>query len=428
MSAVRPSAPPAVRWIVRTLEDAGYETWAVGGAVRDVLLGLPQGDWDLATRARPQDVRRLFRRTVPLGVEHGTVGVLARDGTMYEVTTFRRDVETDGRHAVVEFAERLDEDLARRDFTVNAIAWHPLRGELADPFGGMGDLEARVLRTVGRPEARFGEDYLRVLRALRFAGRFGLHIDEGTWRALCGSVDRLSALSAERVREELLKVLAADPKPSVSLDLYAASGVLAAVYPELEALRGRDDGGGPDAWGAALATVDALPSGRPLLRLAALLRDVEPREAAQLLMRLRLSKAQVDEVARRAAAAALPAPDAPDVEYRRWLSAVGPERLSAVTRLELAAARGLEARVSAARPDAVVTSWRRARAVLAERPPLNVGDLALDGRDLVRMGLRPGPRFGELLDELLGWVIDDPSRNAPERLEARVRELEGMDG
>ena len=170
----RPDAPPAATWIVRTLEEAGHETWAVGGAVRDVLLGRPAGDWDLTTHARPTDVRRIFRRTIPIGVEHGTVGVLARDGTMYEVTTFRKDVQTDGRHAVVEFASTLDEDLARRDFTINAIAWHPLREELRDPFGGAVDLGHGVLRTVGAPEERFREDYLRVLRALRFAGRFGL--------------------------------------------------------------------------------------------------------------------------------------------------------------------------------------------------------------------------------------------------------------
>src|SRR5690606_14370270 len=151
--------PQAVREITRRLEEAGYQTWAVGGAVRDAVLGLPAGDWDLATRARPHEVRRLFRRTVPIGIEHGTVGVLGRDGVLYEVTTFRRDVETFGRHAVVEFADTVEEDLARRDFTLNALAWHPLTAELKDPFGGLRDLEERRLRTVGRPEERFAEDY-----------------------------------------------------------------------------------------------------------------------------------------------------------------------------------------------------------------------------------------------------------------------------
>ncbi|MEQ1857918.1 MAG: polynucleotide adenylyltransferase, partial [Longimicrobiales bacterium] len=123
------SAPAPVLWIARTLEDAGYDTWAVGGAVRDELWGHRSGDWDLATRATPAEVRKLFRRTVPIGIEHGTIGVL-KDDVMYEVTTFRRDVQTDGRHAVVAFADTIDEDLARRDFTINAVAWHPLRREL----------------------------------------------------------------------------------------------------------------------------------------------------------------------------------------------------------------------------------------------------------------------------------------------------------
>ncbi|MDH3421587.1 MAG: polynucleotide adenylyltransferase, partial [Gemmatimonadota bacterium] len=151
MASPTPSAPPAVGWIARTLEEGGYDTWAVGGAVRDAYMGRPSGDWDLATRATPREVQKLFRRTVPIGIDHGTVGVLARDGTMYEVTTFRKDVETDGRHAVVSFADTIEEDLARRDFTVNAVAWHPLREVLLDPFGGVGDLERRILRTVGAP-------------------------------------------------------------------------------------------------------------------------------------------------------------------------------------------------------------------------------------------------------------------------------------
>ena len=139
MMDVSLSAPEAVRWIVRTLEDAGHPTWVVGGAIRDGLLDVDDEDWDLATRARPPQVRALFKRTVPIGIEHGTVGVLTRGGVMYEVTTFRRDVETFGRRAVVAFADRIEDDLARRDFTINAVAWHPITREVRDPFGGLDD-------------------------------------------------------------------------------------------------------------------------------------------------------------------------------------------------------------------------------------------------------------------------------------------------
>ncbi len=413
MTAPRPAAPSAVRWITRTLEDSGFETWTVGGAVRDALLGRPSGDWDLATRATPEQVRRLFRRTVPIGVEHGTVGVLSRDGTMYEVTTFRRDVETDGRHAVVAFADSIEEDLARRDFTINAVAWHALREELRDPYHGEADLRARVLRTVGSAEDRFREDYLRILRALRFAGRFSLRIDEDTWRALRALVGELPVLSPERIREELLKVLGQDPTPSVALELYAESGALDVLYPELEALRE-----GP-TWVGTLRTVDRLPTGRPHLRLAGLLRGVPPEGAAAVLLRLRLSNALTDGIAHLAAAAPIPSVEAPDADVRRWLSRHGPDRLTPVARLELAAARA----GPGGDPERVVEAWRRARAIRREGPPLGLSDLALDGRDLMALGLKPGPRFKTILGTLLDRVLDDPASNVPDVLLEHAREL-----
>lgn len=404
-----------MRWITRTLEAAGYETWAVGGAIRDTLMGHPSGDWDLATRARPDEMRRIFRRTVPIGVEHGTVGVLSDDGVMYEVTTFRRDVETDGRHAVVSFADTVDEDLGRRDFTMNAVAWHPLRDEIRDPYDGLGDLERGVLRAVGVAAERFAEDYLRILRALRFAGRFALKVEADTWAAACAQVEHLRTLSAERIRDELLKVLDADTTPSVALELYRASGALRVLYPELDA----PARSAPDSWYDILRAVDHLPRGRPLLRLAALLHGVSPREAAQILMRMKLSNAQADEVGTRAGAAPMPSSSSSDADVRRWLSRLGPGRLPAVGRLELARARTAEGGT----PEAVVSAWRRCRRVLEQAPPLRVEDLAVDGRDLIRIGLKPGPRFGKLLAALLDWVLEDPARNETDTLLARARAL-----
>src|SRR5215217_3074679 len=173
--------PDAILELARTLERAGHETWCVGGAVRDALLGHAGLDWDLATAARPEEVRRLFRHTVPVGIQFGTIGVLDRDRRMHEVTTFRRDVQTDGRHAVVEFGATLEEDLARRDFTINAIAYSPTRDELRDPFGGREDLGRGLIRAVGDPFDRMREDRLRALRAIRFAGRFEFAVDTPTW-------------------------------------------------------------------------------------------------------------------------------------------------------------------------------------------------------------------------------------------------------
>ncbi len=431
-----------MRWIVRTLEDAGYETWAVGGAVRDALLGHPGGDWDLATRARPGEVRRLFRRTVPIGIEHGTVGVLDRSGELHEVTTFRRDVETFGRHAVVEFADTVEEDLGRRDFTINAVAWHPLREELLDPFGGCDDLAEGVLRTVGTPDDRFAEDYLRVLRALRFAGRFALRIEPGTWTALCRATSRLSSLSAERIREELMKVLGGVEPPSRALGLYAASGALEDVYPELETTVGhpRPDGAPGELWSHALLAVDALPSHRPVLRVAALLRGVgvpervpnhddeseapeerAGRRTAALMTRLRFSNADRDRVTALVRAGLRPPdPGEGGASLRRWLSRVGPERMPDVARLWVAWARVDRARGGEEASRGAVEAWRALRSELAADPPLSEADLALDGGDLIRMGLKPGPRFGEILEDLLDRVLDDPTLNEKETLAGMV--------
>jgi tRNA nucleotidyltransferase (CCA-adding enzyme) len=180
--------PAAVREIAERLEGAGFETWCVGGAIRDTLLEVENSDFDLATAAPPDAVRRLFRRSIPVGIEHGTVAVLDAQGKPHEVTTFRKDVRTDGRHAVVEFGVSLTDDLARRDFTINAIAYHPMRHEWRDPFHGAEDLGSRVIRAVGDPSWRFQEDYLRILRALRFSARFDFRIQARTLDAAKANV------------------------------------------------------------------------------------------------------------------------------------------------------------------------------------------------------------------------------------------------
>ena len=413
MSTVRPIAPGAVRWIVRTLEEAGYETWAVGGAVRDALMGRTSVDWDLATKATPKQVRRRFSRTVPVGIDHGTVGVLARDGVMYELTTFRRDVQTDGRHALVEFAERIEDDLSRRDFTINAVAWHPLRDEFYDPFGGEEDLSAGRLRTVGDADQRFKEDYLRILRALRFAGRFDLKIEDVTWRSLVGLAYRLQTLSPERIRDALIKVLSIDPSPWRALSLYREAGVIDVLYPEIGALR-------EGLWDDAIAVVNALPVGRPKLRLAALLRPVVESDAVGLLVRLRLSNADTDAVARLASATDLPSADLDPTLLRRWLSRHGRAVMRGLSRIEIASARSGRGSKNLRM---VVDSWSRLRAELRTSPPLKVDDLAIDGGDLKKMGLKPGPVFGEILNELLEHVLEEPQRNQKAILAHEVEKI-----
>ena len=441
--------PPAVRDITQTLEKAGHSTWAVGGAVRDAVLRAEgasrhaTGDWDLATRAHPEQVRALFRRTVPIGIEHGTVGVLARDGVLYEVTTFRRDIETFGRHAVVEFADTIDEDLSRRDFTVNALAWHPLSEELRDPFAGLQDLRAGVLRTVGEPAERFAEDYLRVLRALRFAGHFSLRIEDRTWAALRAATPHLAQLSAERVREELWKIFGKTQRASVALELYATSGSLDVVYPELVPLRGlrihEDDE--KDAWQLSLAAVDVVPTSRSLLRMAALLhgiglpaartRDLRggvrftghetlgARKAEEVLRRLKASNAETERVTELVAKQSMLAPpDAPPAGLRRWLLHVPPTLVRDLFRLRFALWR---ARPVPNGDRELVARWRRVHDVLLAHPVIDTRDLAIDGQDLMKLGLSPGPQFGEILRALLERVIEKPELNTREQLLAIVQ-------
>ena len=418
MSTVQLSPPPAVHWITDTRQKAGHDTWAVGGAVRDILSGHHAGDWDLTTQARPRQIEQLFKRTVPIGIEHGTVGVLARDGTLFEVTTFRKDIETDGRHAVVTFADTIEEDLARRDFTINALAWHPIEQKLLDPFGGLKDLEAGVLKTVGVPEKRFAEDYLRILRAFRFAGRFDLRIDEASWKALCGGTEHLRDLSCERVRDELLKALDQHGIPSRTLSLYAKAGALGVLYPELDELRTADHSIALNRWEFTLASIDELPPGNAFLRLAQFLHLLDPKKVVGILVRLRFSNAQTDETSQQASASALPGLDANDEAIRRWLSSNSPERLNALARLELARARAHPSVIKT--PSEVVDSWRRARLIRATGVPLSISDLAIGGNDLIRIGLRPGPNFSRILEDLLDFVLTDPTQNKRGILRAHV--------
>jgi tRNA nucleotidyltransferase (CCA-adding enzyme) len=413
-------APPAVDRIVSRLNEAGFDTWAVGGALRDALLGDTGSDWDLATRARPAEVQALFPRTVPVGIDHGTVGIL-EGGRLYEVTTFRRDMDTDGRHAVVSYSDSIEEDLARRDFTINAIAWHPLREEWLDPFGGQDDLNDRVLRTVGSPQERFREDGLRVLRGLRFAGQLGLEVEAGTWTAMCTSTGELKGLSAERIREELMKVLAGF-SPSAALSLYREAGVLNALYPELAETAGVSDA----KWNEALCVVDSVRRSRSVCRLAALFRPVAVAGAQKsaalpsLLKRLRCSNAEQKNVVEWVSGLTSGPPEGTPVAGRRWLAAVGRENLPGIAHVWAGEARAQGA------PEVTVgvaLRIRELRAVARSGVPLTLAELAIGGNELRAMGLSPGPIFALILNQLLERVLVDPELNTPDHLRGLVPEL-----
>ena len=405
--------PEAANEIVRRLEEHGFETWAVGGAVRDALLIGSRADWDLATAARPDTVRKLFRPSYPIGIQFGTIGVRGSDGYVYEVTTFRRDLETDGRHAVVEYADTLDEDLGRRDFTINAIAYHPLHHELHDPYDGRGDLDRRILRCVGDPTLRFSEDYLRVLRGLRFAGRYDLEIENATWTALQAAVPNLPRLSGERVREELLKVLAA-PSPAPSLELYRKSGALQRVFGEIAGL---DD----TEWSSLIRAIDRIPVEQTGLRLALLFQPAGP-EIEAMMSRTRFSNAEVREVVGLSEALAQPLPEPGDaVAARGWLREVTPDRATGALLLH-------SAHLEASEPGAAARTRlaEQAQIIGAVRDrgdPVTLGDLAIDGNDLNDLGIQPGPEIGSTLEACLSAVIEDPGLNKRATLLDYVRRL-----
>ena len=419
MITLRP--PRDVLAIADTLERAGYETWCVGGAVRDALLGHPHLDWDLATSARPQQVQKLFARTVPVGIEHGTVGVLDPHGRMHEVTTFRRDVKTDGRHAEVEFGVSLDDDLARRDFTINAMAWSPSKGELRDPFDGQRDLAAGLLRAVGDANARMREDRLRALRAIRFASRFGFRIEPATWQAVLGSARDLKRLSAERVRQELEKTMEQVRRPSEALTLWRQAGIADAVVPAVAR-----------ASELALRSLDqlAMPglAGRPqrkLNRLTALLVEQGGASAHDALKALRSSNSDtrwVSELAERwgrlgaTMTTKLEHGEVTPAEVRRWVAAIGRTRVGAFMRVALARWSAARALGQAAPEPRVVASVYRRMLRAAWREPVELADLAVDGGDLMHAGLASGPALGQLLAALMEWVLEDPARNTVDGL------------
>jgi tRNA nucleotidyltransferase (CCA-adding enzyme) len=279
------SAIPAdVLGICQRLRDDGKRGWVVGGCVRDLLRGQPAKDWDVATDARPEEVQRLFRKVIPTGIEHGTVTVLIK-GTPYELTTLRGEgAYADGRHpSEVVFLDDIVEDLARRDFTVNAIAIDPVDGKLIDPFGGQRDLEQRIMRAVGEPLQRFTEDGLRILRGARFAATLGCTIEADTLAAMgdARALDTFRRVSAERVHDEWMKAMLAE-RPSVAFDVMRSTGILEVHCAELLEGVGCEQNRwhAYDVWQHTMAVLDSCHPD-PVLRIAALMHDVaKPRTRA----------------------------------------------------------------------------------------------------------------------------------------------------
>ena len=425
--------------LLDTLHRAGYAAYVVGGCVRDSLLGLTPHDWDLCTSALPQQGMELFgeEKCIPTGLQHGTVTV-KQGGGLYEITTFRTEgTYTDGRHPdEVHFVPDVREDLARRDFTINAMAYNAKEG-LVDPFGGQADLQSGVLRAVGVPHQRFTEDALRILRLYRFAARFGFAIDPPTAQAAQELCAHLDCVSVERIEEELAKLLSA-PAPAAYLD----EKILGVVLPELS----------PEALAAAKPVVDACPAGERALpvRLAALLLSLGEDGTRRTLRRLRCSNACIEETAVLVREARgrdgsfsedRPLGWDPVAEGNRagdGMARIVSEEKATVTpdftiyarkllgKYNLCTVQRLAALGTALQPEHAADF--AALSELAERLDADgvccrVSQLAVNGRDLMAAGVPAGPGIRKVLEALLDGVIREEYPNERQALLAAVQQL-----
>ncbi len=379
------SIPRHVESIIETLNQNGFEAYAVGGCVRDTLLGREPGDWDITTSARPEQVKKLFRRTIDTGIQHGTVTILM-DHVGYEVTTYRIDGEyEDGRHPKqVKFTSELLEDLRRRDFTINAMAYSHDTG-IVDAFGGMEDLESRTIRCVGDAMERFAEDALRILRAIRFSAQLGFAIEEGTWKAISAIAPNIARVSKERIQVELTKILLSGHPEYVS-QVYETG-----ISPYVSHAFGK----------VPLGRLD-IPAGLPAekyVRWAAFLRLVSSQEAVQILKDLKMDNdtiARVRTLVSWSDTEILPEAAA----VRRAMSQMEPEVWDALVELNR---YGQDIR-------------RLTKEIREAGHCLSLKTLAVKGQNLMEAGIKPGKEMGQMLHDLLELVLERPEMNEKEKL------------
>ena len=441
------AVPSDVLGLCARLRERGKRSWIVGGCVRDMLLGRVVSDWDVCTDARPAELMKIFPRAIPTGIEHGTVTVIIA-GKHYEVTTLRGEAAySDGRRPdAVHFVDDITADLARRDFTFNAIAIDPEQGTIIDPYDGRRDLAARVLRAVGNPIERFSEDGLRVLRAARFVATLEVELDPETKRAIGPTLDTYRKVSQERVRDEWVKTMKAR-KPSRAFDVMRETGILAITCPEM--LDGVDVAQnkyhGYDVWRHGMECMDAC-AGDPVLRIAALLHDVgKPRSRAfsdktqdwtfydhdrigaeiaePICTRLKFSNDERARITHLVRHHLFHYDNWSDAAVRRWIRRVGKDRLEDLYRINEADVRSKGKEEA---PDLTALSGLKEHVerVLAAGAALSTRDLKINGRDLMsELGVVPGPILGQLLEALLEGTIADPELNERGRLLERAKEL-----
>lgn len=429
--------PKQVKKIIETLEQAGYEAYAVGGCIRDSVLGRKSNDWDITTSARPMETKALFRRTVDTGLKHGTVTVLM-DGEGYEVTTYRIDGEyEDGRHPKeVLFTSDLVEDLRRRDFTINAMAYNEKDG-MVDAFDGMGDMERRIIRCVGDAGERFTEDALRILRAVRFSAQLGFSIEEKTREAVMRLAGNLAKISAERIQTEMIKLLVS-PHPE-ELRTAWETGITAVILPEFDVLMETEQNTPHHRYTVGEHTLHALENVREdkVLRLAVLFHDMgkpqvrtvdetgrdhfkghpvnSERIAEEVLHRWRLDNDTLNKVKRLVKYHDL-RPALNQKSVRRMICRVGEDMfpmLLEVQRADILAQSSYGQEEKLHDLDEVNRIYHE---ILEECQCLSIKDLAVGGRELIADGMKPGKELGQMLALLLDHVLEEPQHNTKEYL------------
>jgi tRNA nucleotidyltransferase (CCA-adding enzyme) len=438
----RVPVPKPLQDLSRVFSSGGFRVYLVGGAVRDSFLGKAAEDWDVATDATPADVADLFRRVIPTGIEHGTV-TIPFQSHMIECTTFRTETAySDGRHPDgISYATTIEEDLSRRDFTMNAIAVSLPDGNIVDPFGGRADIGSKLIRTVGDPRERFAEDGLRPLRAVRFSSQLGFSIHPDTLAAIPAALPVTGFVAQERIRDELVKMLSA-PLPSRGLRFMEMTGLLEIVLPELASCRGVEQKGLHrfDVLDHLLHTCDACPQDSIELRLAGLFHDIgkpavratgadgtytfynheteSARIADSVMNRLRFPQKTTKRTCHLIAQHMFHyESNWTDAAVRRFIVRAGEDAIGDLFALRRADCRGITG-IAEMRADVGNLSefGDRIRKVITQEHAFSLKDLAVNGHDLARIGIPPGPMTGQILAEMLETVLDDPALNTKERL------------
>ena len=452
MEKIFTDIPAPIKEIARILNMEGFQCFLVGGSVRDSIMGFTPNEYDIATNAKPEDVQRIFKYTIPTGIKHGTILVIL-DDMHVEITTFRSDGNySDGRHPdKVEYTASIEDDLPRRDLTINAMAYNVLDGTLIDMFDGMKDIKNKIIRSVGHPYERFTEDGLRIMRAIRFATKLNFNIEKETFEAICHSTGMLTSIAYERIREEFNRILISD-NPFRGIELLRKTGILVLIMPELMQGFGvsQNKFHKYDVYYHILHTIQAVEPLETeeltlLVRLAALFHDIakpmvqkkvskqeEPvyynhevvgaNVAKKIMKRLKYSNAEIDFVTLLVRQHMFYYQDEwTDGAVRRFMKAVGIENIKPLLKLREADRLG-----SGNRKDkeskAIPKLLARIDKIIEEENAITVKDLKINGNDLMKeFNLKPGPIVGKILNYLLDLILDEPSLNDKEKLMEKTK-------